>query len=228
MRILIVDDHALFRLGLEAILYQIIPGADVRLAADVPAALELLQSARFDVILLDWKMPGVHGFEALDALRGATPHGHVVVLSGDCDPALIYLCLERGASGFIAKDTAPAQLTAALEVIKQGGIVLPASARVGLDASALTPPPAMFASSPAQPQRVRMMTLAERYPQLTGRQQDVLHAAARGLTNKVIARELGISEDTVKQHLGVAYQVLGVRTRAEAIVTMAQQGLRLG
>ena len=199
MRVLLVDDHSLFRRGLRLMLRELMPEADVSEAADGEAALALA-GERFELILLDLNMPGASGLDVLDAIRQAFPDSLVTVLSGEDDPTLIRACIAHGAAGFIPKSARPEVMHGALQVVLARGVYLPEKALGATPASAAN---------------------------LSPRQLEVLRRALRGTPNKLIARELQISEGTVKSHLSAAFQVLGVRNRIEALYCAARLGLKL-
>lgn len=206
MRVLVCDDHSLFREGLRLLLEKLDAGLEVTLAASAEEAVAKAQAATYDLVLMDWHMDGgMGGAAALDALRESAPLSRVVVLSGDRDADLVHTAVERGAAGFIPKDSPPAVLMQAVMRVAEGGVYLP---------SAGVPR--------ASPRDVR-----DAFPQLTERQADVLRAALRGSSNKLIARELGISDGTVKTHLRAIFQELGTRNRTEAVYMAAQQGVRI-
>lgn len=220
MNVLIVDDHALFRLGLEMLLTQLVPGIRVSQATSAVEAKAMMASGvPLDLVLLDWHMPALSGVEALQTLREDLQRGRIVVLSGEQSPEVVRACIDNGASGFISKDSTTDQLTEALHAVTQGQIVLPPMAQYMFDAA-----PALSGRLGGPEPSTEMGAV---FPELTPRQCDVLQLVARGLTNKLIARELGISGDTVKQHLSLIYQLLCVHTRTEAVYMMSQRGLRI-
>jgi len=217
VNILIVDDHSLFRCGLQMLLQQLVSPIEVDHAANTREALDQIGSGRcFDLLMLDWHMPDIHGVEALKTLRAAMPQGRVIVMSGDPSPALIHQCIDQGAAGFVSKDTPPDLLLHALSTITRGGIYLPPDAPYLLEGSA---------SSPAS---YMLSNVADCFPDMTLRQREVLCAMAKGLPNKLIARALGIAEDTVKKHLNVVYGILNVSTRTEAIYVLSTRGIKVG
>ena len=205
MRVLVCDDHSLFREGLRLLLEKLDASMEVTLTGSAEEALAATRGAMFDLILLDWHMEGLQGARALEALREAAPLTRVVVLSGDRDAQLVRSAVDGGAAGFIPKDAPPAQLMTAVRTIADGGVYLPTG---GI--------------APIHTRDVR-----DAFPQLTERQADVLRAALRGNSNKLIARELGISDGTVKTHLRAIYQELGTRNRTEAVYMAAEQGVRI-
>lgn len=215
MHILVIDDHALFRCGLQMLLGQLVSNMHVYEAADTRTAIDLITSGiPFDLVLTDWYMDGLSGGETIERLRDALPQGRIVVVSGDRSPNLIRTCIQKGAAGFIAKDESPANLLHALSTITRGGIYLPPES-----------PAAHLA--PSSPSRYMLANVADCFTELTPRQCEVLCAMARGHSNKVIARNLGISEDTVKQHLAVVYGVLAVHSRTEAVYALAKRGVKV-
>lgn len=205
MRVLVCDDHSLFREGLRLLLEKLDPGMEVTLTASADEAVAATKTGMFDLILMDWHMDGLQGTRALEALRESAPLTRVVVLSGDRNAELVRNAIDFGAAGFIPKDSPPAQLMVAVKTITDGGVYLPTGKL-----------------APIQTRDVR-----DAFPTLTERQADVLRAALRGDSNKLIARQLGISDGTVKTHLRAIYQELGTRNRTEAVYMAAEQGVRI-
>jgi two-component system, NarL family, nitrate/nitrite response regulator NarL len=205
MRVLVCDDHSLFREGLRLLLEKLDASMEVTLTASAEEAVEATRTGMFDLILMDWHMDGLAGARALEALHESAPLTRVVVLSGDRNAELVRSAVDLGAAGFIPKDSPPAQLMIAVKTIADGGVYLPTG---GL--------------APIHTRDVR-----DAFPTLTERQADVLRAALRGNSNKLIARQLGISDGTVKTHLRAIYQELGTRNRTEAVYMAAEQGVRI-
>lgn len=212
MRILIVDDHALFRQGLRFLLRDLDADLEVAEAADCAQAIELAAQP-FNIVLLDLHMPGVAGLEALDAMRHAFESSRIVVLSGEEDPRQVRRAIDAGAAGFIPKSSSPEVLLGALRLVLADGVYLPAVALKGVGESEVV------AAGQIAGDR-----LSEA---LSERQIDVLRKAVQGKANKVIARELKISEGTVKAHLSAAFRALGVHNRTEAVYAAARSGLQL-
>ncbi|MEI7593012.1 MAG: response regulator transcription factor [Actinomycetes bacterium] len=194
IRILIVDDHAIVRQGLEQLLtsaaFEI-----VGTASNGEQAVEMARDLELDVILMDLSMPGIGGIEATRRIIAAAPKQKIVVLTSFADQQIIIDALDAGATGYILKDTPPDEIIAALTAASAGGSPLdPKAARVLLDH-----------------RRAGRETRA-----LSDREQEVLALVAKGLPNKAIARSLGITERTVKAHLTNVFQVLGVTDRTQA------------
>ena len=205
MRVLVCDDHDLFREGLRLLLEKLDAGMQVTLAGSAEEAVAATREGMYDLILMDWHMDGMGGAGALAALRESAPLTRVVVLSGDRDANLVRTAVELGAAGFIPKASPPAVLMKAVMTVAEGGVYLPSAG---------------FSKAHARDVR-------DAFPTLTERQADVLRAALRGSSNKLIARELGISDGTVKTHLRAIYQELGTRNRTEAVYMAAEQGVRI-
>ena len=208
MRILIADDHHLIVEGVKAKLAELGPDTEFTAVTDVDA---LRRSIKCDpapaLALIDLNMPGCSGHEhLLEAIRGL-PGVPVVVLSGSEDPALVRNLLELGVQGFIPKSYSPDVMLSAVRLVLSGGVYLPQMLLGDLPAST-TDTHARRAASLNERQRKL----------LTERQIDVMGLLAQGKPNKMIARELGISEGTVKIHLAAIFRALNVRNRVEAVL----------
>jgi DNA-binding NarL/FixJ family response regulator len=205
MKILVCDDHALFREGLELVLGHLEADAELVSVGDAEAALAAVAGDDgLDLVLLDLNLPGLSGIDALEALRRDHPSVPVVMLSASENANDVRAALERGASGFIPKSTRGSVLLSALRLVLSGGIYVPPLVMDG------APP----AREPA----------AARSP-LTGRQLEVLRLLARGLTNREIGEVLKIAEGTVKTHIMHLYEALDVTNRTEAAMRMRELGL---
>ncbi len=210
INVVIVDDHAVVRSGLQSLLDTADGIAVVGAAADGAGAIELVAAVEPDVVLMDLSMPGLDGVAATAAIVEAHPSVAVVVLTSFSEPSRIHAALEAGAIGYQLKDAAPDDLIAAVRAAAAGGAPLdPRAARVLLDrrAPASKGGPGMAA--------------------LSSREQDVLRLVTAGLANKQIARRLGIAERTVKAHLTNIFSRIGVTDRTQAAL-WAQQHLREG
>lgn len=208
MEILLVDDHSLFREGMELVLLRLDPTVAARHASrPAEGVAEIRRIPPPALVLCDLNLPGVSGVEMLLMLREANHEVPVVVLAGSEDPALVRLVIEQGAMGYIPKSCEPAEFERALEVILSGGVYLPSVAMS------------------LEPAGRRSGMLAS---QFTARQIDVLRGLVQGMPNKVIARELGISDSTVKTHVTAVMQILQVHTRTQAVYAVAKYGLALG
>lgn len=213
MYALLVDDHHLFRQGLKYLLADLDPGIEFLEAASSAQALSFAGAAPIDLVLVDLHMPGANGMDALSAMRAAFDTSAVVVLSSEDDPRAIRQAIELGACGFVPKSSTPQVLIAALRLVLAGGTYLPP--HVLREWGSLT-----VASAPAaEAEPVR------RPEGLSDRQLEVLLKAIQGKANKVIAREMQLSEGTIKAHLSAAFRALGVQNRTEAVFVAARVGL---
>lgn len=194
MDILLVDDHALFRAGLRMLLAGIYDDAVVSEAASVVEAIAIARlHPDLDLCLLDLGFKDESGFAALAQFKSVAPHCAMVVVSATDDRATIRACLDRGAMGFIPKSLEPAVLVGALRTVLAGTVYLPEQVQSAVDD-------------------------VGSLPVLTPRQRDVLRCLGRALPAKLIARELELSEHTVKEHTALLYHALGVHSRTEAVI----------
>jgi two-component system, NarL family, nitrate/nitrite response regulator NarL len=214
MRILICDDHALFAEGLRLILEGTCAKLEVAVCASAEDGLAHVAAQPCDVLLLDWHLRGLSGETALLAFRDAAPEATIVIVSGERDLHLVHKAIELGAAGFIPKDSSREEFRSALRGIAHGTVYLPPAA---LD----------FDRQPGQPPAHAGLEVGHAFPALTPRQCDVLRAMIRGHSNKLIARELDLSPATVKSHLKVVFEELGVHSRAEAVYVAARRGVRI-
>lgn len=207
IRILIADDHALVREGTRRILEAEPDVEVVGEAADGREAIALAEELGPDVVVIDIGMPVVNGVEATRAIKERRPEIGILVLTVHDDDPYVYAILEAGAAGYLLKDVHGAELVGAVRSVRAGEAVLhPAIARKVLRrfSAAGAPHPG---GTP-----------------LTERELEVLRLAARGLSNKQIGTELGLSARTVQVHLGHVFHKLRVASRTEAVI----EGLRRG
>ena len=211
MRILLVDDHALFRDGVALLLRELDPAVQVSHAASLDEALATLgDSADIDLILLDVILPGMHGLQALETLRERHPGVPLVMLSSQEDQVTVLRSITLGAMGFIPKSAPASQMFEALRTVLARGIYVPPLSLAGF---ALPTP--QSGTSPAE-------------LGLTPRQTQVLRLVLEGKPMKLIARELGLSHNTAKTHVSAVLRALAVTTRTQAIVAASRMGLVLG
>ena len=203
MRVLIADDHPLVRDALARTVQLIDPQAEITQAANYAEVEARLGSAP-DLLLIDLNMPGMQGVEGIRRLRKSFPNQTIVVASGEQEPAIIRSVLSTGVAGFLPKAETPELLMQAIRLILAGGTFVPSSALT--DNLANTP------------QRANANGL-------TARQLDVLQLLMRGEPNKVIARQLGLTEGTVKIHIAAILRALQTRNRTEAVVVAKALGI---
>ena len=212
LRVLLADDHALFRAGLRAELSAYSHVQVVGEASSGHEALELALRSRPDVVLMDITMPGGGGLEALEALKREMPQVHVVMLSVHEDDDSLLGAIRRGADGYLTKDIEPDELLTMLDKVTRGepAIAGTLGARLlqELRRPGSTGPPA---AAPVDP--------------LTARELEVLRHVAKGDTNAEIGQRLFITENTVKMHLRNILDKLQLENRVQAAVYAVQAGL---
>jgi len=212
MDVLIIDDHEVIWSGMGTVLERLPqrPSSE-RMASvvgrkSVEAALELA-GRNFDLILLDYHLPGASGLAALAQVRQVFEAAPVVVLSADKDPRQVREIISAGAAGFVSKAMSPTEMIGVLGLVLAHGVYLPPAAFLEFD-------PGAPLDEPDLPNEAIEEFLCKEF---SPRQRQVFARALRGKPNKVIARELGIAEGTVKVHLAMVFRALGVRNRTEAM-----------
>jgi DNA-binding NarL/FixJ family response regulator len=202
--VVIADDHPMVRDALARVVGQLYTEARVLEAGDFAALLGHLDGPAPELVLIDLNMPGMDGLDGVRRLREAFPALVIVVASGQDDPGTIRAVLALGANGFIPKIDPPDLLLQALRVVRAGGLYIPARS-LGDTRGVTAPLP--NASG------------------LTPRQLDVLRLLVKGEPNKVIARQLGLTEGTVKIHIAAILRALQARNRTEAAIRARELGL---
>src|SRR5512141_1294286 len=204
-RLVIADDHPLFRGAMREAISGLLEQVDIAEAGTFNEVVELLErGSEVDLVLLDLTMPGVRGFSGLMYLRAQYPGVPVIVVSANDDPAAIRRCMEFGASGFIPKTLGADAMRAAISRILGGGVWTP---------------PDIDLSAGSDTEAAELMT---RMATLTPQQVRVLMMLSEGLLNKQIAYQLGVSEATVKAHVSAILQKLGVESRTQAVIAAAK------
>ena len=204
-RLVIADDHPLFRGAMREAVSGLLDNAEIVEAGSFDEAAKLLDSAGdVDLILLDLTMPGVRGFSGLMYLRAQYPSTPVIVVSANDDPTVIRRCMDFGASGFIPKTLDVEGMRAAITRVLNGGVWTPPDIDLGAGNDA---------------EAAELMT---RLATLTPQQVRVLMMLSEGLLNKQIAYELSVSEATVKAHVSAILQKLGVESRTQAVIAAAK------
>jgi DNA-binding NarL/FixJ family response regulator len=203
VKILLADDHTLFREGMRHVLAQLADDVEVIEAGTCAQALQAVEDhGDISLVLLDLHMPGRDGFAALDTLSRRYSALPIVVLSGSENRADMRRAIDNGAMGFIPKSaTAPVMLSA-LRLVLSGGVYVP-------------------------PELMRAGAGAATAPELTPRQIEVLARVIDGKPNKIIADELGLSEATVKAHITAVFKALDVTNRTQAARAAETLGLKL-
>ena len=210
VRILVVDDHDEFRQGLEALLAAADGVEVVGSAADGARAVDLALGLQPDIVLMDLQMPRLNGVEATGRIVASSPHISVIVLSMMDDEDSVFAAVRAGARGYLLKGARRQEIVRAIEAVEAGEVIF----GPGIADRMMT----YFRGLRARP-------AAEVFPDLTERERVVLGRIADGLDNGEIARELGLSVKTVRNHASNIFAKLQVAHRAQAIVRAREAGL---
>ncbi|MCA1832835.1 MAG: response regulator transcription factor [Actinobacteria bacterium] len=213
IKVMIVDDHALFRRGLQMVLEQEQDIDVVGEAGDGADALNQAQEKMPDVVLMDVRMPGRGGIEATEKIKENMPHVKILMLTVSDEEADLFDALKAGASGYLLKDTSIEEVADAVR-------------KVSRDESLISP-------SMANKLVSEFTTMVKRadekqsvpQPRLTDREMEVLKLVAKGRNNRDIAKELFISENTVKNHIRNILEKLHLHSRMEAVVYAVREKL---
>jgi DNA-binding NarL/FixJ family response regulator len=205
IRLLLVDDNVLFREGIAEILQKDGRFQVVGQAARGDEAVKAAASLQPDLILIDWEMPGMTGIEAIRLIRTRDPNVPIGVLTMFETQQHVRESLEAGANGYVAKDATPADLCAAAAALAGGTRDFVAALDPGMTTEAMTTSPVLSA--------------------LTPRELEVLRALASDAGNDAIARQLGISVRTLRNHIRSTYHKLGIYDRAQAVILAVREGL---
>jgi two-component system nitrate/nitrite response regulator NarL len=204
MRVLIADDHPLYREAVARQITRLLPEATVEEAASMEEAAAIADAAPPGLFVFDYYMPGMSP-SAVTQLTEKFPNVPVLVLSGGASASEVQAVLQAGARGFLPKTATPEQFTHTIHLLLAGGTSVP---------------PEVLFSGGRLPEGAPAWLTA-----LTPRETDVLRATARGLSNKEIARELELAEVTIKLHLSAIFRKMGVRSRTEAAMMAAKTGV---
>jgi two-component system nitrate/nitrite response regulator NarL len=206
MNIYLIDDHALFRDGLISLLES--RDISAKGSSSAKEGIMEIESSNFDIILLDLRMPESSGLEVLKDIKAAGIKTPVVMLTTSTDEYDLKECLKRGAQGYLLKDMDPEELVDALIEAQKGSIV------VAKDMTHIL----------AKVLRNELTDSESTFDSLTNREKEVACLVASGFSNKVIARELGISDGTVKLHVKSILKKLSLSSRVEVAVMVTEQG----
>ncbi|RLJ16035.1 two-component system response regulator NarL [bacterium endosymbiont of Escarpia laminata] len=212
MRVMLIDDHALFRIGLQELLTR--RGIEVNAIGDCVQGIDLVEQQQPDVVLLDMRMPDMTGIEVLQQLRKNKQQMPIIMLTTSREEKDVIDSLQNGAQGYLLKDMEPDELIDALKEIVQGNTVV-AKELTGILAKAVQGESRGLEKQPSM------------LDDLTPREREILCHLADGQSNKVIARHLGISDGTVKLHVKAILRKLDVHSRVEAAVIAVEQNLCL-
>jgi RNA polymerase sigma factor (sigma-70 family) len=211
IRVLVADDHALFRQGIRRLLD---PAGDIEVVGEAATGEEtvrLVEELAPDIVLLDVSMPGLSGIDAAEVIKTASPRTHIIIVTVHTNEEFLFEAIKAGAMGYLLKDSMPEELLRAVRVVHQGEALLA---------------PAMAAKVFKEFARTKeSQDLAPVLTPLTQREVEILHHVAGGLANKEIAHRLGISERTVKNHLSNIMEKLQVNSRTQAAIYALRAGL---
>jgi DNA-binding NarL/FixJ family response regulator len=222
MKILLVDDHVLFREGIALLLRSLVAGDSLYQSGTCEEALALVaQNPGIELVLMDINLPGTSGINAISLIRAEFPLIPVVGLSSSDDKQTILDAIDAGAMGFIPKSSSSAVLFAALQLVLSKGIYIPPDAflrdrGVASRSATLNIADKSDTSDQATPRSLG----------LTPRQSDVLFLILQGKSAKAIAKDLSLSSSTVKIHTSAALRALNVTTRTQAVIAAGRMGLR--
>jgi DNA-binding NarL/FixJ family response regulator len=212
VRVVIADDHRLFRRGIAALLAAVEGVEVVGEAADGEQAVRLAVEVRPDVVLMDLQMPGAPGLDAIRRIRARAPEVHALVLTMFDDDDSVFAALRAGARGYVLKDADGDELVRSILTVARGEALYSASVAARLSEYLASPD---AASAPVDP-----------FAGLTPGEHRVLQHVARGLNNDAIARALDYSPKTVRNYVSIIFAKLQVTDRAQAIILARDHGLR--
>jgi DNA-binding NarL/FixJ family response regulator len=213
IRVLVVDDHALFRRGLEMVLAQEPDIEVVGEAGDGAEAVERAEELLPDVVLMDIRMPRRSGIEACTAIKDVVPSAQIIMLTISDEEADLYEAIKAGATGYLLKEISIDEVATAIRAVAGGQSLISPSM-----ASKLISEFAQLVKRDDDRQQVPA-------PRLTERELEVLRLVARGMNNRDIARQLFISENTVKNHIRNILEKLQLHSRMEAVVYAVREKL---
>ncbi len=219
MKILIADDHELFLKGLELILSDAFPAAELVKAKDYNEIFDAIaDSNHFDLILTDLAMPGARWLDAQQEIHSKLPETPIIILSAVFDKEIVQKTIELGAAGYIPKTSSNAVILSAVNLVLSGGVYIPAELLHGTSEDEFD----MLKNLESIQEN---KDIRENIKILSPRQIDVLKLIAQGKSNKQIAFELGLTEGTVKLHVTAILKVLNVYNRTGAVAAANQIGL---
>lgn len=210
MRALWIEDHQLIAESLDMLLHVVMPDVSLDKAADAETAIRLVSSIQYELVLLDWWVGGTSGAQVIQGLREAGCQAPVLVVSGDEREPVMRQAMEAGAVGYVTKSAEPGALVKAIQDALAGAAPLPLRRRARWTADERAPLPGLD---------VQVV-----FPELTPRQADVFRKLMKGESDKQIARDLHLSDTTIKTHVRAILQIVGVHTRGEAAYQARSRG----
>ncbi|GIO14254.1 DNA-binding response regulator [Cohnella xylanilytica] len=209
-RLLIVEDHPMFRDGLAAVL-RTMPGIELAgLARDAEEAVRMADELEPDLVLMDIHLPGINGIEATRRIVSRRPETRILILTMFDDDQSVFAAMRAGARGYLLKEATPAEIMRAIDAVGQGeAIFSPSIARR-----------MMFYFETLQPKAE-----PDVFPELTDREREILGWIAKGMNNSEIAKQLGIAQKTMRNYVSIILSKLQAADRAQAIVMAREAGL---
>jgi DNA-binding NarL/FixJ family response regulator len=210
IRILVVDDHPVYRDGLRALIER---SPDLELAAEAATGADAVTAAAAegpDIILMDIRMPGMSGIEATRRILAERAAARILILTMSEDDDSLFAAMRAGARGYLPKDSDSADLVRAIRAVAGGDVIFGESIATRLQA--------FFATGPSR-------AAADPFPELTDREDEVLELIAQGQANREIGARLGISDKTVRNHVANIFNKLQVADRGQAIIRAREAGL---
>lgn len=219
MKILIADDHELFLKGLEFVLKAEFTGTEIILAKSYTDIFEKLNNnAAFDLIITDLAMPGANWLEALMRIHQACVETPIIIISAVFDKEIVQKTLDVGVSGYIPKSSSNAVMLSAINLVRAGGVYIPHELlNHTIDNKEITQDIKILKNLTEEETKTSTK-------KLTPRQIEVLRCIAKGMSNKLIAFELGLTEGTVKVHMTVILKILDVNNRTSAVLEAVKRG----
>lgn len=215
MKILIADDHELFLQGLKFVLESHFKDSQITAVKDYTGLLSEVERKSFDLIITDLAMPGANFMEALTKVHSILKDTPIIVISAVFGKQIVQKTFEIGVSGYIPKSSSNDLLLSAIHLVLAGGLYIPKDL---LEEATVSPEMQSLKDLSA------IQNTNDEDRKLTNRQIDVLRCLAKGMQNKIIAYELGLTEGTVKVHITVLLKALGVSNRTAAIMEAVKRG----
>jgi DNA-binding NarL/FixJ family response regulator len=227
MRVLIVDDHELFRAGLALLLRDLFPDIELLHASTLSQGMDHALGELLNIVFLDLDLPDGHGCSALGRLKESRPSLPVIVISADESVETITRCIELRAMGYVPKSSAPEALHAAISAVLAGGVFLPAASIARLRRDMGTDEVSGHGPGKTQPSGSSELSNASELG-LTPREFETLAWLVRGLPSKSIALKMGLEDITVRKYVSHLLAHFNLRRRTELIVMLADRGIKLG
>ena len=227
MRVLIVDDHELFRAGLALLLTELFPDIELLHASTLSQGMDHALGELLNIVFLDLDLPDGHGCSALGRLKESRPSLPVIVISADESVETITRCIELRAMGYVPKSSPPEALHAAISAVLAGGVFLPAASIARLRRDMGTDEVSGHGPGKTQPSGSSELSNASELG-LTPREFETLAWLVRGLPSKSIALKMGLEDITVRKYVSHLLAHFNLRRRTELIVMLADRGIKLG